>query len=295
MSRRRSRWRRSRPRSLQLRDAIETTRREIERARQVQDMLRRARTRFSEGSFEGAIRAVGELLAIDPDNAAARDLQTRAQEAIDARAHRAERDTAAQAVVTEARALFEKGDKDSAIARLEAFTPPHDLVSGFLASLRGEQVAEALQEPVVAGPDRAFTSASTRKLAGTPDSGASVPAAARSRTPIYAAGALAARCCRGRWRVRAWRGSTGEAPTPAAASPDHGGQRGARACRCRRRLSSRPRRRSPHSRRRIKTIATRWRRTSCCQQVSTSTRRRSSRRLRVAIRRTKTSRICARS
>src|SRR6185436_17169607 len=55
---------------LELRDTFETTRREIERARQATEMLRRARTRFSEGSFEGAIRAVGELLAIDPNNAA---------------------------------------------------------------------------------------------------------------------------------------------------------------------------------------------------------------------------------
>jgi tetratricopeptide (TPR) repeat protein len=168
------------PEVLQLRQTIDTARREIERARQVQDMLRRARTRFSEGSFEGAIRAVGELLAIDPGNSAARDLQARAQEAIDTRAHRVERDTAAQAVVTEARALFEKGDKESAIAKLEAFTPPHDLVSGFLASLRGEQVAEALQEPAAPTP---FVSSG-------PGSGAS-PLPTRSRTPIYAGVALA--------------------------------------------------------------------------------------------------------
>jgi serine/threonine protein kinase/Tfp pilus assembly protein PilF len=178
------------PEVQQLRETIDTTRREIDRARQVQDMLRRARTRFSEGSFEGAIRAVGELLAIDPNNAAARDLQARAQEAIDTRAHRAERDAAAQAAVTEARALFEKGDKESAIAMLETFTPPHDLVSGFLASLRGEQVAEALQEPALAdatpvssvsAASSPVASASRRKIDDTP----------RARTPIYAGLAVA--------------------------------------------------------------------------------------------------------
>jgi tetratricopeptide (TPR) repeat protein len=179
---------------LQLREAVETTRREIERARQVQDMLRRARTRFSEGSFEGTIRAVGELLAIDPNNAAARDLQARAQEAIDTKAHRAERDAAAQAAVTEARALFEKGDKESAITMLEAFTPPHDLVSGFLASLRGEQVAEALQEPAIA---KAAVASSVASGFLTPEALAKgvsrkIEEPPKSHTPIYVGLALAA-------------------------------------------------------------------------------------------------------
>lgn len=99
------------PEVLELREAIETTRREIDRARQATDMLRRAKTRFSEGSFEGAIRAVGELLAIDPNNAAARELQTRAHEAIETKGKRAERDAAAQTAVTQARALFEKATR----------------------------------------------------------------------------------------------------------------------------------------------------------------------------------------
>jgi serine/threonine protein kinase/tetratricopeptide (TPR) repeat protein len=137
------------PEVQQLRETMETTRREIDRARQATDMLRRAKQRFSEGSYEGAIRAVGEILAIDPNNAAARDLQAKAHEAIEAKAKRAERDAAAQVAVTEARALFEKGDEASAIAMLEAFTPPHDLVNAFLGSLRGEQVVIPPPEPIV--------------------------------------------------------------------------------------------------------------------------------------------------
>ena len=186
------------PDVLQLRDTFETTRREIERARQATETLRRARTRFSEGSFEGAIRAVGELLAIDPNNAAARELQARAHEAIETRAKRAERDAAAQAAVTEARALFEKGDERSAIALLEAFTPPHDLVTGFLGSLRGEQVAEVPQEPALA-PTAPVSSVSTtphRVASGSVPSDLVASAFRRkeagSRTPIYAAVALLA-------------------------------------------------------------------------------------------------------
>jgi tetratricopeptide (TPR) repeat protein len=126
----------------QLQEAIDTTRREIERTRQLQETMRRARQRFAEGGFEAAIRAVGEVLAMDPDNAAAKDLQTRAQEAIEAAATRAERDKAAQAAVAAARKLFEGGDAPGAIAQLEAFTPKHDLVSAFLATLKGEKVPD---------------------------------------------------------------------------------------------------------------------------------------------------------
>ena len=172
----------------QLRETIETTRREIERARQIQDLLRRARARFGEGSFEGAIRAVGELLAIDPGNANALDLQARAQEAIEARDKRAERDAAAQAVVAEARALFDRGDKDSAIRKLEGFAPPHDLVTGFLASLRGEQVAEALPDVVAATPAGPPTAAF---MPGRTDAIPGVRVGSGSRASIYAGVAIA--------------------------------------------------------------------------------------------------------
>ena len=169
---------------LELREAIETTRREIDRARQATDMLRRAKQRFSEGSFEGAIRAVGELLAIDPNNAAARDLQARAHEAIEAKEKKVERDAAAHAAVTEARALFERGDEASAIAMLEAFTPPHDLVNGFLGSLRGEQVVapppepapvSGVSAPVLGVSSSPAASALKRNVDDAPSSGASAP------------------------------------------------------------------------------------------------------------------------
>jgi serine/threonine protein kinase len=126
----------------QLQEAIDTTRREIERTRQVQETMRRARARFAEGGYEAAIRAAGEVLAIDPENAAARDLQTRAHEAIDQQKNRGERDAAAQSAVASARKLFESGDKEAAIKQLEAFSPKHDLVSAFLATLKGEKAPE---------------------------------------------------------------------------------------------------------------------------------------------------------
>jgi serine/threonine protein kinase len=137
----------------QVQEAIDTTRREIERTRQLQETMRRARARFAEGGYEAAIRAAGEVLAIDPDNAAAKDLQKRAQEAIEQAATRAERDAAAQSAVASARKLFESGDKDGAIRKLQAFTPKHDLVSAFLATLKGEKVAEP--DPVRAAGETA--------------------------------------------------------------------------------------------------------------------------------------------
>jgi tetratricopeptide (TPR) repeat protein len=174
----------------QLREAVETARKEIERARQIQDMLRRARARFSEGSFEGAIRAVGELLAIDPGNTAAIELQGRAQAAIDARGKRVHHDAAAQALIGEARKLFDSGDKAAAISKLEAFSPPHDLVTGFLASLRGEQIAEALPdvlpETLVAQnpPTMAF-------MPGRSKESPAVHVGSGSRAPIYVGVAVA--------------------------------------------------------------------------------------------------------
>jgi serine/threonine-protein kinase len=134
----------------QLQEAIDTTRREIERTRQIQETMRRARARFAEGSHEAAIRAAGEVLAIDPDNVAAKDLQKRARDAIEHAATRAERDAAAQSAVASARKLFESGDKGSAIRQLETFAPKHDLVSAFLATLKGEK-AEPVDSANAAG------------------------------------------------------------------------------------------------------------------------------------------------
>jgi serine/threonine protein kinase len=124
----------------QLQEAIDTTRREIDRTRQIQETLRRARARFAEGGFESAIRGAAEVLAVDPGNAAALDLQARAKEAIAAEATRGDRDKAAQEAVASARKIFDGGDAARAIAQLEAFTPKHDLVSAFLATLKGEPV-----------------------------------------------------------------------------------------------------------------------------------------------------------
>jgi len=122
----------------QLQEAIDTTRREIDRTRQIQETMRRARARFAEGGFDAAIRAVGEVLAIDPENVQAKDLQKRAHEAIEQHKTRGERDAAAQAAVALARKKFESGDKDGAIKELQSFKGKHDLVTAFLATLKGE-------------------------------------------------------------------------------------------------------------------------------------------------------------
>jgi serine/threonine protein kinase len=126
----------------QLQEAIDTTRREIERTRQIQETMRRARARFAESSFDAAIRAAGEVLAIDPENAQAKDLQKRAHEAIEQHKTRGERDAAAQAAVAAARKKFESGDKEGAIKELQSFQGKHDLVTAFLAQLKGEKAPE---------------------------------------------------------------------------------------------------------------------------------------------------------
>jgi hypothetical protein len=186
---------------------IETARREIERTRQVQELLRRARARLSEGSFEGVIRAVGEILAIDPQNGAARELQARAQEALEQRERRAGHDVGANAAVAHARELFDGGDREGAIAMLEAFRPPHDLVTGFLASLRGESSGEPID--VAPTPDVPSASASAPAVAPDP--------ASRS-VFVYAAAAIVVLAIGGTVVFKTMRGERpGDPVTPAPA------------------------------------------------------------------------------
>jgi serine/threonine protein kinase len=168
----------------QLQEAIDTARREVERTRQIQEIMRRARTRFAEGGFEAAIRAAGEVLAIDPENAAARELQRHSQDAIDLVATRAQADAAAQHAVTAARQKLERGDAAGAIADLEAFAPAHDLVSAFLATLRREALDRTATG--AASPDRS-RSGTRVPAAGAPDrslSGTRVPAAAAANRSL---------------------------------------------------------------------------------------------------------------
>ena len=199
----------------QVQQAIDTTRREIERTRQIQETMRRARARFAEGGFEAAIRAAGEVLAIDPENAPAKDLQKRAQEAIEQAATRAERDAAAQSAVASARKLFEGGDKEGAIKQLQAFTPKHDLVSAFLATLKGERAP-------FDSVDAAAPAASTRSgetahiLRGSRGEAPNLPA---RRSFQIAAAAFIVVVVGASLYFRPWEGEPAAPPSSSAAAP----------------------------------------------------------------------------
>ena len=204
----------------QLQQAIDTTRREIDRTRQIQEAMRRARARFAEGGFDAAIRAVGEVLAIDPENAQAKDLQKRAQEAIEQHKTRGERDAAAQAAVALARKKFESGDKDGAIKELQSFKGKHDLVTAFLATLKGEKAPDPF-DPAGKPPRSAGETAHI--LRGARGEAPDLPA---RRTFLYAAAAFIVIVLAAMAYFRPWERAvspasqaSNEAPAPVDRSP----------------------------------------------------------------------------
>ena len=204
----------------QLQQAIDTTRREIDRTRQIQEAMRRARARFAEGGFDAAIRAVGEVLAIDPENAQAKDLQKRAQEAIEQHKTRGERDAAAQAAVALARKKFESGDKDGAIKELQSFKGKHDLVTAFLATLKGEKAPDPFDS---AGKPPRSGGETAHILRGARGEAPDLPA---RRTFLYAAAAFIVIVLAAMAYFRPWERAvsppsqaSNEAPAPVDRSP----------------------------------------------------------------------------
>jgi tetratricopeptide (TPR) repeat protein len=190
---------------IQLLTAIETASREEARARQVQDALDQARALLAGGAFEPAMLKAGEVLALDPGNAAAIELQGRARDSLEAIRLETERNLQAEFVLAEARALQERGDRDAAIAALAAFPHQHDEVAALLAALRRPpptpDPAPAPVEPVVPlvprsddAPSPLAVSAATpapigpaaEDLLNPPPRPAAAPPAARRRTETVA-------------------------------------------------------------------------------------------------------------
>jgi serine/threonine protein kinase len=116
----------SAPEVILLLDAIETATRELARSAQIQEALDRARAHADKGEFDSAIAAAADVLGLDPDHAGAAELQSRARQGLEAIRLEHERNLQAEFVMAEARALFDRGDRDAAIATLAAFPYGHD-------------------------------------------------------------------------------------------------------------------------------------------------------------------------
>jgi hypothetical protein len=117
-----------------------------ERKRLVQRALEHARSSLKERALDSAIRSANEVLAQDPDNEEAGEIKDEALEILAEERQKADHDRRAREVVSAARSAFDAGRRDSAIADLESFEPPHELVDGLMADLRREAAAIQARE-----------------------------------------------------------------------------------------------------------------------------------------------------
>ena len=130
-----------------------------EREQRVAASLERARASIERGGYETALRAVYEVLSIDPERAAARALEQEAQAGLQARREHEQARRHAYDRLAQARALAGDGRYDDAAALITAVTPPSDTVrlaaAEALAFVRGAQREATLTE-VLAWAKAAF-------------------------------------------------------------------------------------------------------------------------------------------
>jgi tetratricopeptide (TPR) repeat protein/predicted Ser/Thr protein kinase len=108
-----------------------------ERADTIARLVAQGQASFEAGAFEEAERNAEEALALDPDDAEARGLKSRATMAREA----LERDALLRRVhdtTAEAQRLFQAGEHQQAIDLLAAFQPRHESIARTLEELRGE-------------------------------------------------------------------------------------------------------------------------------------------------------------
>jgi TIR domain len=110
--------------------------RQREEDRQVRAALVRAQASFEDEDFEAAIEHCDAALAVFGESAEALELRSKAVVAQDDVRRQRELKRRALQVVKEARAEFAAGQHESALARLEQFSPPHDLIARALEELR---------------------------------------------------------------------------------------------------------------------------------------------------------------
>jgi TIR domain len=126
--------------AVKLRQEVLALRKRRERQREVDRHVRaalvRAQTSFEEEDFEAAIERCDDALAVFGESAEALELRSKAIAAKDEVRRQRELNRRALQVVKEARAEFAAGQQEPALARLEQFSPPHDLIARALEELR---------------------------------------------------------------------------------------------------------------------------------------------------------------
>ncbi len=126
--------------AVKLRQEVLTLRKRRERQREVDRHVRaalvRAQASFEEEDFEAAIEHCDSALGVFAESAEALELRSRAVAANDEVRRQRELKRRALQVVKEAREEFAAGRQERALARLEQFSPPHDLIARALEELR---------------------------------------------------------------------------------------------------------------------------------------------------------------
>ncbi len=99
-----------------------------ERERRISAALERARTSIEQRGYEGALRAIYEVLAIEPERPEARELEHLAKSRLQAHREHEQARRSAYDRLTSARALAGAGKYDEAADAINAVTPPSDTV-----------------------------------------------------------------------------------------------------------------------------------------------------------------------
>jgi serine/threonine-protein kinase len=112
----------------EVRQVVESVTAARDREQRIVTSLERARASIERGGYETALRAVYEVLSIDPDRAEARTLEQRAQGGLQAQREHERARRGAHEQIARARALAEEGRFEEAIQAIESVAPPSDTV-----------------------------------------------------------------------------------------------------------------------------------------------------------------------
>jgi serine/threonine-protein kinase len=122
---------------------------EQRRRHEIEERRSAAAALLLQGDTQGAENEAQTLLALGADATVLTDLRTRIERSRGARAdsqRREEHDRRASTTVDACRREVAEGNIDGALSQLEAFTPPHPLVTAALTTLRQEAEAAARQK-----------------------------------------------------------------------------------------------------------------------------------------------------
>jgi tetratricopeptide (TPR) repeat protein len=130
-----------------------------QREQRIAASLDRARASLDQGGYETALRAVYEVLALDPDRSAARALEQEAKARLEAQRERERLRRSAYDELARARSLAADGKYEEAVEAISRVTGPSDTLrmsaADALAAVRSSQ-RQAAQAGVVAAAKAAF-------------------------------------------------------------------------------------------------------------------------------------------